>query len=159
MTGGVTEALADPDAAVWDQEADLSDRDAPPRLIEPAAAISRFLDVLGSHQVSRSGPLRDHPLCMRRSWPPGGRLAQYEQSDAEPPRLPGHSPFRPGAAGGRLRLRRQRIRESSVRRQSFVECRRSVGVRLGDVDLGGVVLRCGRAARITAGTHQHQAER
>ena len=34
---GVTAALADPDAAVWHQEADLSDPDAPSRLIESAA--------------------------------------------------------------------------------------------------------------------------
>src|ERR1700747_754349 len=38
VIGGVTEALADPDAAVWHQEADLSDPDAPARLIESAAA-------------------------------------------------------------------------------------------------------------------------
>jgi hypothetical protein len=95
---------------------------------------------------------------MRRSWPPGGTLAQYEQSDAEPGHLPEHSPFRPGAAGGRLQLRRQHIREPSVRWQSFVECCRSVGIGLGDVRLGGVVLRCRRAARITAETHQHQAQ-
>jgi 3-oxoacyl-[acyl-carrier protein] reductase len=30
VIGGVTEALADPDAAVWHQEADLSDPDSPP---------------------------------------------------------------------------------------------------------------------------------
>ena len=107
MTGGVTEALAGPDAAVWHQEADLSDPGAPSRLIESAAAISRFLDILGGHHA---GPLRNHPPCMRRSWPPGGTLAQYEQSDAVPARLPEHSPVRPGAAGGRLQLRRQRIR-------------------------------------------------
>jgi hypothetical protein len=53
MTGGVTEALAGPDAAVWHQEADLSDPGAPSRLIEPAAAISRFLDILGGP----NGPL------------------------------------------------------------------------------------------------------
>ena len=40
MIGGVTEALADPDAAVWHQEADLSDPDAPARLVESAAATS-----------------------------------------------------------------------------------------------------------------------
>ena len=82
MTGGVTEALAGPDAAVWHQEADLPDPGAPSRLIEPAAAISRFLDILGGHHAgasplragSRSGPLRDHPPCMRRSRPPGGTL-------------------------------------------------------------------------------------
>jgi hypothetical protein len=75
VTGGVTEALAGPDAAVWHQEADLSDPGAPSRLIESAAAISRFLDILGGHHA---GPLRNHPPCMRRSWPPGGTLAQYE---------------------------------------------------------------------------------
>jgi hypothetical protein len=159
VTGGVTEALAGPDAAVWHQEADLSDPGAPSRLIEPATAISRFLDILGGHHASRSGPLRDHPLCMRRSWPPGGTLMRYEQTDAVPARLPKHSPVRPGAAGGRLQLRRQRVRWPSVRWRSFVECRLSVGIGLGDVRLGGVVFRCRRAARITAGTHQHQAER
>ena len=46
VIGGVTEALADPDAAVWHREADLSDPDAPARLIESAAGTSRFLDVL-----------------------------------------------------------------------------------------------------------------
>jgi len=35
---GVTQALADPDAAVWHQEADLSDPDAPARLIESAGS-------------------------------------------------------------------------------------------------------------------------
>jgi hypothetical protein len=114
----------------------------------------------GSPLTGDAGEQRNfHPPCMRRSWPPGGTLAQYEQSHADPALLPGHSPFRPGAAGGSMRLRRQRIREPSVRRQSFLECRRSVGVRLDDVRLGGVVLRCRRAARITAGTHQHQAPR
>jgi len=101
-----------------------------------------------------AGHVRNHPPCMRRCWPPGGTLAQYEQSDAEPARLPGRSPVRPGAAGGRLQLQRQRIRESIVGWQPVVEHCRSVGVRLG-----GVVLRCRRAARITAGTHQHQAQR
>ncbi|MGH3174587.1 MAG: hypothetical protein ACRDPF_12100 [Streptosporangiaceae bacterium] len=55
MTGGVTETLADPDAAVWHQdaavwhqEADLPDPGAPSRRIESAAAISRFLDILGA---------------------------------------------------------------------------------------------------------------
>ena len=67
------------DAAVWHQEADLPDLGAPSRLLEPATATSRFLDIL-------SGPLRDHPPCMRRSGPPGGTLAQYEQSDTEPAR-------------------------------------------------------------------------
>jgi hypothetical protein len=46
VTGGVTEARGGPDAAVWHQEADLSDPRAPSRLIEPAVATSRFLDVL-----------------------------------------------------------------------------------------------------------------
>ena len=58
MTGGVTEALAGPDAAVWHQEADLSDPGAPSRLIESAAATSRFLDILGGHHA---GPLRNSP--------------------------------------------------------------------------------------------------
>lgn len=42
MTGGVTEALAGPDPAVWHQEADLSDPGAPSRLIEPAAEFPDF---------------------------------------------------------------------------------------------------------------------
>jgi hypothetical protein len=49
VTGGVTEALAGPDAAIWHQEADLSDPGAPSRFIESAAAISRFLDILRGH--------------------------------------------------------------------------------------------------------------
>ena len=53
-----------PDAAVWHQEADLSDPGAPSRLIESAAAISRFLDILGGYHA---GPQRNHPPCMRRS--------------------------------------------------------------------------------------------
>jgi hypothetical protein len=56
------------DAAVWHQEADLPDPGAPSRLLESATATSRFLDIL-------SGPLRDHPPCMRRSGPPGGSPA------------------------------------------------------------------------------------
>jgi hypothetical protein len=45
VTSGVTEALVGQDAAVWHQKADLPDPGAPSRLIEPAAATSRFLDV------------------------------------------------------------------------------------------------------------------
>ena len=59
VIGGVTEALADPDAAVWHQEADLSDPDAPARLIESAAATSRFLDVLVCNHARSGG---DGPL-------------------------------------------------------------------------------------------------
>jgi 3-oxoacyl-[acyl-carrier protein] reductase len=59
VIGGVTEALADPDAAVWQQEADLSDPDAPARLIESAAATSRFLDVLVGNRARSGG---DGPL-------------------------------------------------------------------------------------------------
>jgi 3-oxoacyl-[acyl-carrier protein] reductase len=59
VIGGVTEALADPDAAVWHQEADLSDPDAPARLIESAAETSRFLDVLICNHASSGG---DGPL-------------------------------------------------------------------------------------------------
>jgi hypothetical protein len=51
----VTEALADPDAAVWHQEADLSDPDAPSRLIESAAATSRFLDILVCNHARSGG--------------------------------------------------------------------------------------------------------
>src|SRR2546423_11588599 len=60
VTGGVTEALADPDAAVWHQEADLSDPDAPSRLVESAAATSRFLDILICHHAPSRGA---GPLC------------------------------------------------------------------------------------------------
>ena len=59
VIGGVTEALADPDAAVWDQEADLSDPDSPARLVESAAATSRFLDVLVCNHARSGG---DGPL-------------------------------------------------------------------------------------------------
>ncbi len=59
VIGGVTEALADPDAAVWHQEADLSDPDAPSRLVESAAATSRFLDILVCNHARSGG---DGPL-------------------------------------------------------------------------------------------------
>jgi 3-oxoacyl-[acyl-carrier protein] reductase len=59
VIGGVTEALADPDAAVWHREADLSDPDAPARLIESAAGTSRFLDVLVCNHARSGG---DGPL-------------------------------------------------------------------------------------------------
>ena len=59
VIGGVTEALADPDAAVWHQEADLSAPDSPARLVESAAATSRFLDILVCNHA-RSGS--DGPL-------------------------------------------------------------------------------------------------
>jgi len=59
VIGGVTEALADPDAVVWHQEADLSDPDAPARLIESAAETSRFLDVLVCNHARSGG---DGPL-------------------------------------------------------------------------------------------------
>ena len=59
VIGGVTEALADPDAVVWPQEADLSDPDAPARLIESAAETSRFLDVLVCNHARSGG---DGPL-------------------------------------------------------------------------------------------------
>ena len=52
----MTEALAGPDAAVWHQEADLPDPGAPSRRIESAAAISRFLDILGGHHVRLPRP-------------------------------------------------------------------------------------------------------
>jgi 3-oxoacyl-[acyl-carrier protein] reductase len=55
VISGVTEALADPDAAVWHQEADLSDPDAPSRLIESAAATSRFLDILVCNHARSGG--------------------------------------------------------------------------------------------------------
>ena len=47
VLAGVTAALADPHATVRHHEADLSDPDAPSRLIETATATSRFLDILG----------------------------------------------------------------------------------------------------------------
>jgi 3-oxoacyl-[acyl-carrier protein] reductase len=59
VISGVTEALADPDAAVWHQEADLSDPDSPPRLVESAAATSRFLDILVCNHARSGG---DGPL-------------------------------------------------------------------------------------------------
>jgi 3-oxoacyl-[acyl-carrier protein] reductase len=59
VIGGVTEALADPDAAVWHQEADLSDPDAPARLIDSAVATSRFLDILVCNHARSGG---DGPL-------------------------------------------------------------------------------------------------
>ena len=59
VTGGVTEALADPDAAVWHQQADLSDPGAPSRLIESAAATSGFLDILVCNHARSGG---DGPL-------------------------------------------------------------------------------------------------
>ena len=59
VIGGVTEALADPDAAVWHQEADQSDPDAPARLIESAVATSRFLDILVCNHARSGG---DGPL-------------------------------------------------------------------------------------------------
>jgi 3-oxoacyl-[acyl-carrier protein] reductase len=59
VIGGVTEALADPDAAVWHEEADLSDPDSPSRLVESAAATSRFLDILVCNHARSGG---DGPL-------------------------------------------------------------------------------------------------
>jgi 3-oxoacyl-[acyl-carrier protein] reductase len=59
VIAGVTEALADPDASVWHAEADLSDPDAPARLIESAAATSRFLDILVCNHARSGG---DGPL-------------------------------------------------------------------------------------------------
>ena len=55
----MTEALADPHAAVWDQEGDLSDPDSPARLVESAAATSRFLDILVCNHARSGG---DGPL-------------------------------------------------------------------------------------------------
>ena len=59
VIGSVTEALAGPDAAVWQQEADLSDPDSPSRLVESAAATSRFLDILVCNHARSGG---DGPL-------------------------------------------------------------------------------------------------
>ena len=61
VIAGVTAALADPDAAVWHQEADLSDPGAPSRLIEAAAATSRFLDICVCNHARSGG---DGPLGM-----------------------------------------------------------------------------------------------
>src|SRR5438094_9774232 len=55
VVAGVTAALADPDAAVWHQEADLSEPGAPSRLIETAAATSRFLDILVCNHARSGG--------------------------------------------------------------------------------------------------------
>jgi len=58
VLAGVTAALADPHATVRHHEADLSDPDAPSRLIETAAATSRFLDILVcNHARSGHAPL------------------------------------------------------------------------------------------------------
>jgi len=65
VISGVTEALADPDAAIWHQEADLSDPDAPARLIESAAATSRFLDILVCNHARSGG---DGPLGTLTAW-------------------------------------------------------------------------------------------
>ena len=59
VIAGVTAALADPDAAVWHQQADLSDPGAPSRLIEAAAATSRFLDICICNHARSGG---DGPL-------------------------------------------------------------------------------------------------
>jgi len=65
VISGVTEGLADPDAAVWHQEADLSEPDAPARLIESAAATSRFLDILVCNHARSGG---DGPLGTLIAW-------------------------------------------------------------------------------------------
>jgi len=58
VLAGVTAALADPHATVRHHEADLSDPDAPSRLIETAASTSRFLDILVcNHARSGHAPL------------------------------------------------------------------------------------------------------
>ena len=58
VLAGVTAALANPHATVRHHEADLSDPDAPSRLIETAAATSRFLDILVcNHARSGHAPL------------------------------------------------------------------------------------------------------
>src|ERR1700745_656088 len=62
VTGGVTEALADPDAAIWHQEADLSDPGAPSRLIESAAAASGFLVILICNHARSGSRCRLGPL-------------------------------------------------------------------------------------------------
>ena len=59
VLAGVTAALADPHATVRHHEADLSDPDAPSRLIEKAAATSRFLDILVCNHARSGG---DGPL-------------------------------------------------------------------------------------------------
>ena len=59
MLAGVTAALADPHATVRHHEADLSDPDAPSRLIETATATSRFLDILVCNHARSGG---DGPL-------------------------------------------------------------------------------------------------
>ena len=64
----MTAALADPEATVWRQEADLSDPDAPARLIEAAAATSRFLDILACNHARSGG---DGPLGTLTTVNPG----------------------------------------------------------------------------------------
>ena len=59
VLAGVTAALADPHATVRHHEADLSDPDAPSRLIETATATSRFLDILVCNHARSGG---DGPL-------------------------------------------------------------------------------------------------
>jgi 3-oxoacyl-[acyl-carrier protein] reductase len=56
---GVTAALADPDATVRHHNADLSEPDTPSRLIQTAAATSRFLDILVCNHARSGG---DGPL-------------------------------------------------------------------------------------------------
>ena len=106
VISGVTEALADPDAAVWHQEADLSDPDAPSRLIESAAATSRFLDILVCNHArsggdgplgtltagmldARSTPATPAATCTKRSpgsTPPASRQGRWGTPD-DPARL------------------------------------------------------------------------
>ena len=92
VIGGVTEALADPDAAVWHQEADLSDPDSPARLVESAAATSRFLDILVCNHARSGG---DGPLgtvtadMLDAHWAVNTRasirLAQASAAGTDPP--------------------------------------------------------------------------
>src|SRR5256714_7043012 len=94
---GVTAALADPDAAVWHQEADLSDPDAPSRLIESAAATSRFLDILVCNHARSGGD--GPPGTLTPQMPHAHRApntpAPILLAQAFPPQHPGSPPGAP----------------------------------------------------------------
>src|SRR5712672_52841 len=122
VIGGVTEALADPDAAVWHQEADLSDPDSPSRLVESAALTSRFLDILVCNHARSGG---DGPLgtltagMLDGHWAVNTRasilLAQAFAGRHDGPRRPDRlhdlrAGPRPDDRGGRLRREQGRAR-------------------------------------------------
>ena len=104
----MTEARADPDAAVWPLEADLSDPDAPARLIGSAAATSRFLDILicnharsggdGPLGTLTAGMLDAHWAVNTRACPiTGGLLSgKYRRDGSGTPEGSRHLDFRTG---------------------------------------------------------------